>query len=55
MKKNLLKSAAMFFAACDASMSLTAQTVSYPETYLVDIFDAMPRTWASVSEDNAVV
>ena len=55
MKKNLLKSAAMFFVACAASMSLTAQTVSYPETYLVDIFDAMPRTWASVSEDNAVV
>lgn len=55
MKKNLLKSAAMFFAACAASMSLTAQTISYPETYLVDIFDAMPRTWQSVSEDNAVV
>lgn len=54
MKKNLLKSAAMFFAACAASMSLTAQKVAYPEAYVVDIFDAMPRTWTAVSEDNAL-
>lgn len=55
MKKNLLKSTAMFFAACAASMTLNAQNVSYPQEYVVDIFDAMPQVWETVNEANSVV
>lgn len=55
MKKNLLKSTAMFFAACAASMTLNAQNVTYPQEYVVDIFDAMPRVWTPISKANSTV